>query len=282
MMQQGLSLICATNNRDKELHRLLQSLAQQTSKNFEIIVVDQNQSELAKNVIKQFADQIKIIHVPAVISSNTKARNLGVKHANYSWLAFPDDDCWYPPTLVEDLLKKTEEIPSDVFFINWTDPDQAGMPKVFSFTEGKMELIEAFTLASCICLFFKKDAFVEVGGFNEKLGLGTDTIIKAGEEQDLMLRLLKRGKEIYKLDKLTVFHRIGAPVWSEAFKKRIIGQGACDVYFNRKYIGAGKAFGLLTKWTAGVAYNLLRFNKGNARWYYYKLVGGLYYSSKIE
>jgi len=281
-MQDGLSLICATNNRDKELHRLLQSLAQQTNKNFEIIIVDQNQSDLATNVIGQFSDLLKIVHVPSVISSNTKARNLGVKYANYPWLAFPDDDCWYPPDLIEDLLKKMKEINADAFFINWTDPEQSGMPKVFSFTSGKMELIEAFTLASCICLFFKKNAFVEVNGFNEKLGLGTDTIIKAGEEQDLMLRLLKRGKEIYKLDNLTVFHRIGAPAWSGAFKKRVIGQGACDIYFKRKYIGWGNAFALLIQWTAGVVFNLLRFNKKNARWYYYKLVGGLYYSSKIE
>jgi len=39
------SLICATLNREKELETLLESLAAQTYKRFELIIVDQNKDD---------------------------------------------------------------------------------------------------------------------------------------------------------------------------------------------------------------------------------------------
>lgn len=280
-VQPGLSLICATRNRHEEVRRLLVSLQAQTSKQFELIIVDQNESPLIHDLIAEFRDDIKIVHISFSFSSNTKARNEGVRHASYSWVGFPDDDCWYPDDAVEKLLDQIKKTETEGVFINWCDPLPQVSKTMFSFGPGIMQLNEAFTLASCICIFFKTETFLQVNGFNEKMGLGIDTLVKAGEEQDLMLKIIARGNRIYKSPEIVVYHPMNERTWNKDFRNRIKSQGACDVYFTRKYKGRFRALKLQVYWLAAIFFNLLRGRKKNRQWYFYKLAGAITLAHKL-
>ena len=275
----SLSLICATKGRYEEVARLITSLEQQSSDNFELIIIDQNGNDLLSPLLS-VKRKFPVAHIKIGRSGNTYARNFGLRTAKGDWVAFPDDDCWYPPSLVENVLKHIAQAKSaDGFFVNWSDPNTGA--KMFSFTEGQMSIEESFTLASCICLFFKTDSIREMHGFNESLGIGDSTLVKAGEEQDLMLRMISRSRKVYKLPQLEVYHKIGARRWDDAFLERIRGQGACDYYFTREYIGSGAALQLRLKWVMAYLYNVVRGNSKNATWYLMKLKG-VRLSSKIR
>lgn len=278
--QPGMSLICATKNRHAELRRLLTSLQKQTVQLFEIIIVDQNESLLIVDLVEEFKRHLTITHIRCSFASNTKARNEGVRHASFLWLAFPDDDCWYPEDTIAKLLECIEnEVPNGIF-INWSDPSP--VPKtMFSFESGNMKLDEAFVLASCICIFFNKETFHAAGGFNEKMGLGSDTLVKAGEEQDLMLNVISRGGRIYKTPDIQVFHPITERTWDRSFRERIKSQGACDVYFIRKYRSWVQALRLQLYWFGGIIFNLIRGRKKNTEWYFYKLWGSIILANKL-
>jgi glycosyltransferase involved in cell wall biosynthesis len=274
-----LSLVCATHGRYRELERLIVSLDRQTCKNFELIVVDQNANDL---IVPLLATPISfpMSRISSSVSSNTHARNLGLRAASGTWVAFPDDDCWYHGNFVADLLRNIEAHPdADGFFTNWSDPNNNR--DMFQFEEGKMTMADAFRLVSCICLFLRRDKVLETGGFNERLGFGDKTVVKAGEEQDLTLRMISRSMQLIKLPQLKVHHEIGNRPWNDAFLERIRSQGACDYFFTRKYIGSIAAWKLATKWTFGYMYNVMRGNRKNARWYSKKLEG-ISLSSAIE
>jgi glycosyltransferase involved in cell wall biosynthesis len=271
---EGLALICATRNRTVEVRRLLESLQAQTNKNFELIVVDQNEQPLIDSMVAEFASSFSIIHLKQHDSNNSKARNLGSVNATYHWLGFPDDDCWYPNNFVEKVLLVINQ-KCDGLFINWTDPEHKPEKIRFQFQQGLMNSEEAFTLASCICLFVNATAFAKMKGFNEKLGLGETTLIKAGEEQDLTLRLLAAGFSIYKHPEIVVHHAMREREWDNVFKDRIVSQGACDFLFTKRFKSSFTAYWLLLTWSAGVFYNILRFRKRNYQWYLLKLKGGL-------
>jgi glycosyltransferase involved in cell wall biosynthesis len=280
-VQPGLSLICATKNRHDELRRLLVSLYAQTSQQFELIIVDQNETALIYGLVEEFKNHIKIVHIRSSFSSNTKARNEGARQASYTWLGFPDDDCWYPDDAIAKLLQLVKREEAEGVFINWSDPLPVIPMKMFSFESGIMKLDEAFTLASCICIFFKAETFRQVNGFNEKMGLGTDTLVKAGEEQDLMLKVISQGGRIYKEPAILVYHAMNERTWDKGFRKRIKSQGACDVYFTRRYKGWVQALKLQVQWSAGIFFNLLRGRKKNRQWYFYKLLGAITLAHKL-
>lgn len=271
---EGLSLICATRNRTVEVRRLLESLQAQTDKNFELIIVDQNEQPLIDSLVEEFTSSIAITHIKQHDSNNSKARNLGSVNATYQWLGFPDDDCWYPNNFIEKALGATNQ-EYDGLFINWTDPEHKPEKIRFQFQSGLMSSEEAFILASCICLFVKATTFKEVKGFNEKLGLGETTLVKAGEEQDFTLRLLAAGFSIYKHPEIVVHHSMHERAWDNVFKNRIKSQGACDFLFTQKFKSSFAAYWLLLTWSAGVVYNVFRFRKRNYQWYLLKLEGGL-------
>lgn len=270
----GLSLICATRNRTVEVARLFESLREQTSGNFELILVDQNEGQVLNDLVTRFNRYFTIIHLRQSEPNNSKARNFGTQYSNFNWIGFPDDDCWYPSDFIEKMNDAIEQ-GLDGVFINWKDPTSRPNKMRFQLVSGIMTIEEAFTLASAICLFLRKARFQEVGGFNEKLGLGVTTIIKAGEEQELTLRLLQSKAQIFKSTSIVVYHAMHEREWSAAFKDRISSQGACDFLFTRKYKTTFASYSLLMVWSLGLLYNLVRVRKRNFQWYWLKLRGAL-------
>ena len=276
----SFSFICATKGRYSELEILLESLKGQSSPNFELIIVDQNKDDLIKALIERFSNHFVIKHLHLEIASNTKARNIGAQKATADWIGFPDDDCWMPRDFVKD-MEATSKPTIDGFFINWTDPTKSPPVKVFRFNEGNLSLQDAFELVSCICIYFKRTRFIEIGGFNGRLGLGDDTIVKAGEEQDLLLRMVSKKMLIKKVPDISIYHKINPRDWNRFFAQRIISQGACDVYFTIRYFGKIQFLRLIGRWIGGVVYNAFLLRKKNFLWYFYKLYGGLVLSHRI-
>src|ERR1700759_5362286 len=93
------SLIIATLSRTTELRQLLESFTQQEFSDYEVILVDQNDDDRLQQVVDEFAGRVPIerIFSPKGVST---ARNYGIREASGELIAFPDDDCWYPPGLL--------------------------------------------------------------------------------------------------------------------------------------------------------------------------------------
>jgi glycosyltransferase involved in cell wall biosynthesis len=279
MKTEMLSLVCATLGRYTELDRLINSLERQSLQNFELIVVDQNSDDLIKPLMS-VGRKFQVTHIRSSVLGNTHARNVGLSAAKGKWVAFPDDDCWYGDSFIGDLFASMDRYPdADGFFTNWSDPNS--QREMFTFSEGQMTLADGFSLVSCICLFLRREQVTGVGGFNEKMGFGEKTIVKAGEEQDLVLKMISRSMKLIKLPQLNVHHSIGERVWNEGFLERIKGQGACDYFFARKYKGPFAALKLSGVWTLGYLFNIMRGNRRNAQWYSKKLEG-MSLSASIE
>jgi teichuronic acid biosynthesis glycosyltransferase TuaG len=87
-----ISIIIATYNRSELLKKTLQSIIDQTFKEFEIIVVDDGSSDNTETVVKEFKDY-DIKYLKLENSGNiAKIRNTGIQHSKYDVLAFCDDD----------------------------------------------------------------------------------------------------------------------------------------------------------------------------------------------
>lgn len=99
-----VSVIIPTFNREEYISDTIQSVLDQTYKDFEIIVVDDGSTDNTRKKLEQFNSKIKIIKQKN--SERAVSRNNGVRNASGEYIAFLDsDDLW-----VKDKLEKQVEI----------------------------------------------------------------------------------------------------------------------------------------------------------------------------
>lgn len=195
------SLIVATWNRLTSLEKLLQSLSNQTYRQFEIIIVDQNQKGFLDNLLKGFLDlNIKVVHVPS--RGVSRARNMGILHSTGDIVAFPDDDCWYDPATlakVHDILCSRKHIAG--LLVAWSEAEKK--PTKPSIT--RVNRINAFFCGETYVQFYRKDAVKGII-FDQELGPGTDLPYGCGEDTDFLLQVLARNQPLVRTTEVLVYH----------------------------------------------------------------------------
>lgn len=210
MKQPTFSLILATYGRVDEIGRLLDSLQVQTCQDFELIVVDQNPDERVLPFVQRAqAAGWAVQHLRQDRPNLSAARNAGMAVARGEWLALPDDDCWYEPDTLAEVKTAAQARAGELdgLVINWVE--QAHKTDPAQDSPLRLEAWRRFrgSDASSITLFLRAARVREVGGFDERLGVGQ--WYGAGEETDLVLRLLAAGARLERLLSSRVHHAFG-------------------------------------------------------------------------
>ena len=99
-----VSIIIPTYNREEFIVETINSVLNQTYKDFEIIVIDDGSTDNTKQKLEPFSSKIKLIEQKN--SERAVARNNGVKNSSGEYIAFLDsDDLW-----IENKLEKQVEL----------------------------------------------------------------------------------------------------------------------------------------------------------------------------
>jgi glycosyltransferase involved in cell wall biosynthesis len=201
-----ISLVVATLNRTAELERLLLSLEEQSCQDFEVLVVDQNADDRLLPVLALHPRlQIRHLHSERGLS---RARNVGLRAADGDLIAIPDDDCWYPRELLEQVAAWFDAHPEFglLFTALRTAENALSGPKTPAAARHCSKSDVSTCLAASAALFMRQSVAASVGGFNEDLGIGAASKYQAGEERDYVLRAHEHGFQFWYEPALTVHH----------------------------------------------------------------------------
>ncbi len=215
-----ISLVVGTLNRTVELERLLTSLDQQTHKDFEVVIVDQNSDDRVSEVVEEHRElQIRHLRCGRGLS---RARNVGLRAASGSICAIPDDDCWYPPELLESVNSWFEDNANfDVFLTSVRDESgNLQGPRRRSGIGCECDKQSVWHHGISINNFWRNSVTDDVGAFDELIGAGSETIFQSGEETDFLIRALDSGHRIWYEPRVSVFHpslRSIAPMLRQAY-----------------------------------------------------------------
>ena len=204
------SLIVCTRGRTEELKCLLDSIVNQVGDiRCEIIVVDQNTDERLAPIIQDFEDRLRIKHIRSGIGLSL-GRNLALPCARGSIIAFPDDDCAYPRTLLSDVSGWFTSLPAaDGLAVMSRDFDGKPSGPRWISKQGWIRKNTVFRQAISYGLFFRAGLIRQVGAFDESLGVGSESAWQSGEETDYVLRALAQGFRILYCPSLFSLHRGG-------------------------------------------------------------------------
>lgn len=187
------SLIVGTHGRSAELERFLAHLERQSFRDFETIIVDQNPPGFLDPLLDGYSRSLAIRYLRCS-KGVSRARNLGLEHASGDVAAFPDDDCWYPPDLLQNVNTILCADP-DLDGVCGLMVDEQSRPVGRRTTFGPLTRFNSWLSTVTFALFFRKRA-LEHARFDELLGPGAGSPWTGGDDRDFVLKILERGARI--------------------------------------------------------------------------------------
>lgn len=198
-----ISIIIPTIGRSAQLDALLYSITCSTYKHYEIILIDQNQTHIADDIILKYNNLLPIQHIKVGFTGAARARNYGLKFAHGQYLIFPDDDSELYPETLTLFIENIKSTHADVVFGKSVDRTLADSVVVFSDQSGYLSLTHHEKMFVEFTMFIKKEIFSEFL-FDESFGPGT--FYGAEEGYDLVLRMLYKKVKIFYTPEVKIYH----------------------------------------------------------------------------
>lgn len=199
------SLVLGTKDRTRELERFLQSLANQTYRDFELIMVDQNPDDRLKSILAPYAGRYSILHLSSE-PGLSRAKNKGLDYATGELIGFPDDDCQFPEDLLHRVARFFEDHPSeDGLTGRAVDESGEDINKGFDRKTGRVNMFNVWRRGIAFNIFVRRHGLRDAR-FDEQMGPGSGTNWGAGDETDYLLQLLARGLRLFYDPNLVVIH----------------------------------------------------------------------------
>jgi glycosyltransferase involved in cell wall biosynthesis len=173
-----VSVIVPTKNSARTLEVCLQSIADQTYKNIEIIVVDNFSTDSTQEITKKFTK-----HYYQKGPERSAQVNYGVTKAKGEYVYKIDSDFVLEPTVVEECIAKVNEGFDAVVVHNSPDVRISWVARIRKF---EVDMYK-YNLDHSSARFIKKSVYEKLGGF--------DSSVTAGEDYDFQNKLNRAGIE---------------------------------------------------------------------------------------
>ena len=203
-MKTKLTCIIPTHLRDKLLKDAIDSVVKQTCKPFELIVVDNTNSQATKELVVSYRSKTEILIRYIGHSQGGKgciSRNIGAQSAQGNVLAFLDDDDMWAPNYIESMLEiKQHDAVNAVYgwLMNFVNGKQyPGKTVKQGLKSVNFVLSNPGTVISNLVI--DRDTFLDINGFDEN--------IHPPHDKDLIIRLLRKGYRYSVLKEPLVFFR---------------------------------------------------------------------------
>jgi glycosyltransferase involved in cell wall biosynthesis len=264
-------LAVATVDRTHQLGALLDSLDAQTHRVFRLVVVDQNDDDRVERVLAAHPglDAVRLRSVRGL----SRARNAALPALTADLVAFPDDDCVYPPELLERVARRFAEEPS-LDGLTGRAVDRDGRSEAtWKRDAARLTDTNLWNRAISYTIFLQREVVARVGPFDEQLGLGSGNPWSSGEEIDYLVRAIRAGARIEYDPSLTVIHE--QPLLSPSeLQARGYRNGASLGYVLREHRHPkGEVARRLVRPIAGVLLSFVRLDFAQARFHVANLRG---------
>lgn len=198
MISPKISILVCTRNRGIYLLNTLQAYEKiSTNIDWELIVVNNGSTDSTPQILHTFASNTSI-NIRLILEQRvgvSRAKNTGLQHAVGDIIVFSDDDCYPKSDFVDAVWSNFSETQLDYLGARVLLYDPADLPITIQVSEDRRSFPPGSFIEPGLIhganMAFRRKVFLEVGGFDELLGPGTN--IPGGEEMDFINRVSATG-----------------------------------------------------------------------------------------
>lgn len=194
------SIIVIVYNEEKYIKECIESILDQSYKNFELIIVNDGSTDKTSDIINSFHDKrIKVFNHNKNLGYSS-ARNTGIKNSSCDYIFFTDADCVADKDWVKnglECIKKTSDNIAGIY-------GKTKFEKINSINSGPTfidcQINKYFNFPGTINCIYKKNILDNVNGFNPRYNIG-------GEDRDIAFRIYIKKYNFEYSNDLIVYHR---------------------------------------------------------------------------
>ncbi len=231
------SVIIPVYNRPDEVSELLASIAAQTFRDFEVLVVEDGSSVKCEDIVNQYADKLDIKYLFKENGGPAMARNYAAERAKGDYLLILDSDTVVPEGYFEAIENYLKDNDPDAF----GGPDRGGddftpVQKAISYSMtsffttggirgGKRKITRFFPRS--FNMGVKRSVFTELGGF---------AAMRFGEDVDLSMRIVEAGYSTALIPDAWLYHKRRTDF--RKFFRQVRNSGKARIALTRRHPGS--------------------------------------------
>ena len=262
------SIIVPVYNRPDEVDELLQSLCEQTVKDFEVIIVEDGSINPCKDVCNKYAGILSLHYYAKENSGPGQSRNYGAERANGEYVIILDSDVVLPSGYLQAIEEELAQQPCEAFGgPDAAHPDFTPVQKAISYSMtsffttggirgGKAKLDKFYPRS--FNMGIRRDVYQQLGGF---------TKMRFGEDIDFSYRIVEAGYQPRLFPEAWVWHKRRTDF--RKFFRQVYNSGIARINLEKRHPGTMKLVHLLpTVFTVGVIALILISAVGRALMHY--------------
>ena len=202
------SIIIPVFNRPEEISELLQSLTEQTFKNFEVIIVEDGSTKTCKAEVDSFTEKLDIRYFFKENTGQGFSRNFGFQQAKGDYFIVFDSDCILP----ESYLQYVEANLSKELLDAFGGPDKAEQSFTIIQKAINYSMTSIFTTGGIrgnkkhagtyhprsFNMGISREVYNKTGGY---------IITRMGEDIEFSIRIIKAGFKVGLIEDAFVYHK---------------------------------------------------------------------------
>ena len=264
------SIIVPVYNRPDEVDELLESLSNQTHRDFEVIIVEDGSVRTCKDVCDKYADILALHYYAKENSGPGQSRNYGAERANGEYIIIVDSDVVLPKGYVEAIDKTLSSTIEEIVAFGGPDashPSFTPVQKAISYSMtsffttggirgGKAKLDKFYPRS--FNMGIRQDVYLQLGGFAK---------MRFGEDIDFSYRIVEAGYRPRLFPNAWVWHKRRTDF--KKFFRQVYNSGIARINLEKRHPGTMKLVHLLpTVFTIGVIALILISAVGRALMHY--------------
>ena len=262
------SIIVPVYNRPDEVDELLESLSNQTHRDFEVIIVEDGSVKTCKDVCDKYADILVLHYYFKENSGPGQSRNYGAERANRDYLLILDSDVVLPEGYLQAVEDTLRQNPTEAFGgPDAAHPSFTPVQKAISYSMtsffttggirgGKTKLDKFYPRS--FNMGIRRDVYLQLGGFSK---------MRFGEDIDFSYRIVEAGYKPQLFPDAWVWHKRRTDF--RKFFRQVYNSGIARINLEKRHPGTMKLVHILpTVFTVGIIGLILISAVGRALMHY--------------
>ncbi len=219
-----VSVVLTVYNEERNIEDFLDSLRDQSYKDFELIIIDDGSTDSTLEIIDKYKDKLRIKILQLEHVGRRKALNKGIASSKKGIVITLDADEIIDKSCVKNLVRSFEDpcVGAVGGFVEsygntWFSRGKNILNKIIFNAEKRRKVTRIWSG----CAAYQKGIIEELGG------LRVDSVV---EDTDISIKIQKAGYKVLLIDEAIVSHKERESIWNIAQKEFERGQESFNFY----------------------------------------------------